>query len=81
MGMPCSGPGLAARERRVGRLGRRQAALEIAHADGVERTVVPLDAADRVLRQLDRRDFLRRQCCRQFGGGPETPLRFGQACS
>ena len=54
------------------------AAVEIAHADRIDLAVVALDAADRILRQLDRGDFLRGQRGRQFDGGPETPLRFGQ---
>jgi translation initiation factor IF-3 len=53
-------------------------ALEVACADRVDLVVVALDAADRVLRQLDRRHLLRFQRSRQFDGGLETPLRSGQ---
>ena len=62
----------------IGGAGGIQAAGEIAHANRVDPAVVTLDAADRVLRQLDRGDLFRRQRRRQFGRGLETPLRFGQ---
>ncbi len=78
MGMPSSGFCHAARQFGVGGAGGGEAALEIAHADRVDLGVVPLDAADRVLRQFDRGDLLCSQRCRQFDGGLETPLRFGQ---
>ena len=71
-------PGLAARAGRVGGAGGIEAAGEIANADRIDLGVVTLDAADRVLRQLHRGDFLCRQRRRQFGRGLEAPLRFGQ---
>ena len=71
-------PGLAPRERRVGVAGGLEAALKIAHANRIDLAVVTLDAADRILRQLDGRHFLCRKRCRQRGRGLETPLRFGQ---
>ncbi len=72
------GPGLAARQRGVGGPCRLERALEIAHADRIDLAVMPLDPADRVLRQFDRRNCLRLQRRRQFDRGLETPLRFGQ---
>ena len=68
----------AARQFRVGGAGGIEAAVEIANTDRIDLRIVPLDPADRVLRQFDGRNFLCRQRCRQFDGGPETPLRFGQ---
>jgi len=62
----------------VGGAGGFKAAGKIAHANRVDLGVVPLDAADRVLRQLDGGNLLCRQRRRQFGCGLETPLRFGQ---
>ena len=53
--------GLAACTRCVGGAGGFEAAVEIANADGIDLAVVPLDAADRVLRQLDRGNLLRRK--------------------
>ena len=41
-----------------------KAACEIARAHGVDFAVVTLDAADRILRQFDGRDFLCRKSCR-----------------
>jgi hypothetical protein len=38
---------------------------------------VPFDAVDRILRELDRGDLLRRQRSRQLDRALETPFRFG----
>ena len=78
MGMPSSGFFTPRASVGVGGAGGGEAALEIAHADRIDLGVVPLDAADRVLRQFDRGDLFCRQRRRQFDGGLEAPLRFGQ---
>ncbi|WP_456799032.1 hypothetical protein [Bradyrhizobium sp. USDA 4473] len=77
MGMAEQRPVLAARDRGVGSAGRVKAALEIAHAHRVDLAVMALDAADRILRELDGRDLFLAQRRRQFDGGLETVLRFG----
>ena len=69
---------LAAREGRVRSAGGGEATFEIAHANRIDLVVVTFDAANHVLRQFDRRDFLRGEGRGQFDGGPETPSRFGQ---
>ena len=68
----------AARQFGVGGAGGRKAALEIANTDRIDLRVVPLDPADRVLGQFDGGNFFGSEGCRQFNGGLETPLRFGQ---
>ena len=55
--------GFAAGASRVGGAGGFQAAVEIANANRVDLAVVTLDAADRILRQFDGREFL----CRKSG--------------
>jgi hypothetical protein len=62
----------------VGGARRIQRAIEIAYADRVDLAIMPLDAADRILRQLDRGNLLRLQRRRELNGGRKTPLRFGQ---
>ena len=54
---------LAARQCGVGGTGGGKAALEIAHANGVDFRIMAFDAADDVLGQLDRGHFLRSQSC------------------
>ncbi len=57
-------PGLAARAGGIGGAGGIEAAFEIADAYRIDPGVVPLDAGNRVLRQLHGRDLLRRKRCR-----------------
>ena len=67
--------------KRGGRIGGPRggkATLEIAHANRVDLLVVSFDAADRILRQLNRGNLLRGERGRQVDGGHKTPLRFGQ---
>ncbi len=69
---------LAARQRGIGCARGVERAIEIAHADRVDLAVMPLDAVDRMLRQLDRGNLLRSQRLCRLDGGCETPLRCGQ---
>jgi hypothetical protein len=64
---------LATRERSIGGARRSKRAIEVAHADRVDLAVVALDAADRILRQFDGRNLLRRQRGCDLDGGLETP--------
>ncbi|MGY4346417.1 hypothetical protein ACVWXM_002884 [Bradyrhizobium sp. GM7.3] len=58
-----------------------QRTVEIPDADRVDLAVVPFDAVDRILRELDRGNLLGRQCRRQLDRALEAPFGFGHPAS
>ena len=70
-------PSLAARQRRVGRLGGLAGAVEVAHHDGVELLIERLDARDDVVGELDGGNLPRPQRSDKVLGGAIVPLARG----